>query len=54
MFPFPHGGTPKEPEVADRAIKLLQEAKEAETKGVEQLEALFHFMKEYYSEIWIN
>jgi len=54
MFPFPNGGTPKEPEAADRAIKLLEEAKAAETKGVEQLEALFYFMKEYYSETWIN
>lgn len=54
MFPFPQGGTPKDPETADRAIKLIRKAHAAETKGLEQLEALFHFMKEYYSETWIN
>ncbi|MFF2885473.1 hypothetical protein [Paenibacillus sp. NPDC057967] len=52
MFPFRHGGTPKDSEAADRAICRKQKA--AKTKGVEQLEALFYFMKEYYSETWIN
>lgn len=54
MFPFPQGGAPKDPDAARRAIGLLRAAHAAETKGVEQLEALFHFMKEYYSETWIH
>jgi hypothetical protein len=54
LFPFPEGGEPKDPETADRAIVLLRQAHEAETKGLEQLEQLFHFMKEYYSETWVN
>jgi hypothetical protein len=54
LFPFPDGGQPKDPDTADRAIGLLRQAQEAETKGVEQLEQLFYFMKEYYSEIWVN
>jgi hypothetical protein len=52
MFPFPEGGTPNNPETADRAIALLRKAKEAETKGVEVLEQLFDFMKAYHSEVW--
>ncbi len=54
LFPFPEGGQPKDPDTADRAIVLLRQAHEAETKGLEQLEQLFHFMKEYYSETWVN
>lgn len=54
IFPFPEGGKPKDPETADRAIVLLRQAQESESKGLEQLEQLFHFMKEYYSEIWVN
>ncbi|KRE49363.1 hypothetical protein [Paenibacillus sp. Soil522] len=53
-FPFPDGGHPKDPNTADQAIQLLQHAQEAETKGVEQLEQLFHFMGEYHSEIWVH
>lgn len=54
MFPFPEGGQPKDPDMADRAIELLREAQAAESKGVEQLERLLHFMKGYYSETWVN
>lgn len=54
MFPFPKGGTPKEPGTADRAIALLEKAKEAETKGVKVLEQLLDFMKAYYSEVWVH
>jgi hypothetical protein len=54
LFPFPKGGQPKDPDSADLAILLLRQAQEAETKGVEQLEQLFHFMKEYHSEVWVN
>ncbi|MBD2869416.1 hypothetical protein [Paenibacillus arenilitoris] len=54
LFPFPEGGRPKDPAEADRAIRLLRQAREAEEEGVRQLEQLFHFMKEYYSEVWVN
>ncbi|GGA12598.1 hypothetical protein GCM10008018_67030 [Paenibacillus marchantiophytorum] len=54
MFPFPEGGTPKEPATADRAIALLLQAKESETKGVEVLEKLLNFMKAYHSDIWVH
>lgn len=54
MFPFPSGGSPKDPDQADRAIRLLQTAKQAETAGVEALEKLHQFMKQYHSEIWIH
>ncbi|MFD0589917.1 hypothetical protein ACFQZE_18205 [Paenibacillus sp. GCM10027627] len=54
LFPFPHGGTPKSPQTAKLAGKQLRKAFEAETKGIEQLEALFRFMNEYYSEKWIR
>jgi hypothetical protein len=54
LFPFPQGGKPKDPETAEHAIKLLIQAKEAETKGVEVLEQLFDFMKAYHSEKWIH
>ena len=53
MFPFPQGGTPKDPETADRAIVLLKAAQEAETKGVAVLEKFLDFMKAYYSEVWV-
>jgi hypothetical protein len=53
-FPFPQGGNPKDSEMADHAIKLLKQAKEAETKGVEVLEQLHDFMKAYHSEKWIH
>lgn len=54
MFPFPEGGTPKDPATADQAILLLQRAKEAETKGIEVLEWLLGFMKAYHSDIWVH
>lgn len=54
MFPFPEGGTPKDPATADKAIELLLRAKQAETKGVEVLEWLLDFMKAYHSDIWIH
>lgn len=54
LFPFPEGGIPNDEETADRAIALLKQAQEAETRGVEMLERLLHFMKEYHSETWVN
>lgn len=54
MFPFPQGGSPKDPAQADRAIELLKVAHEAEVQGIEALERLQDFMKQYYSEIWVN
>lgn len=54
MFPFPEGGKSKEPSTADRAIELLEKAKDAETKGIMVLEQLLDFMKAYYSEIWVH
>ncbi|WP_274648566.1 hypothetical protein [Paenibacillus humicola] len=54
MFPFPQGGSPKDPAEADKAIHLLQTAKEAETAGVEVLEKLLDFMKAYHTETWIH
>ncbi|MFC5407632.1 hypothetical protein [Cohnella soli] len=53
MFPFPQGGTPKDPETADRAIALLAAAREEETKGVVMLEHFLDFMKAYHSEKWV-
>ncbi|MFD0713035.1 hypothetical protein [Paenibacillus sp. GCM10027626] len=54
MFPFPQGGTPKDPETADRAIMLLEQAKHAETKGLSVLEGFLDFMKAYHSEKWVH
>lgn len=54
LFPFPHGGRPSDPAIADRAIERLQTAKEAEEHGVRILERLLDFMKGYWSETWIN
>lgn len=54
LFPFPQGGQPDDSAIADRAVQLLREAKEAEGLGVEVLERLLGFMKAYWSEIWIN
>ncbi|KRF10224.1 hypothetical protein ASG89_01425 [Paenibacillus sp. Soil766] len=54
MFPFPEGGKPKDTIIANTAIELLISAREAETKGVEVLEKLLHFMKAYHSDIWIK
>lgn len=54
LFPFPHGGRPDDPTVADRSVELLRAAKEAEVHGIEVLEQLLNFMKGYWSETWIN
>ncbi|MGY3714933.1 hypothetical protein ACWE42_05360 [Sutcliffiella cohnii] len=54
LFPFPHGGEPENDESAERAIKLLKAAKEAEEKGVKELETFHGFMKAYYLEKWIH
>ncbi|SEN97608.1 hypothetical protein [Paenibacillus sp. OV219] len=54
MFPFPQGGQPDEPEVAERSVQLLRAAKESEMLGVEVLERLLDFMKGYWSEAWVN
>jgi hypothetical protein len=54
LFPFPHGGNPKDPETADQAIQWLRQAKEAEEKGVAVLEKMLNFMKAYHSEVWVH
>jgi hypothetical protein len=54
MFPFPQGGQPGDPATADRAIGLLQSAREAESQGIDVLERLLKFMKGYWSEQWIH
>ncbi|WP_042147962.1 hypothetical protein [Paucisalibacillus sp. EB02] len=54
LFPFPHGGDPSSKENAERSIELLKRAKEAEKKGIKQLEILLDFMKNYYAEKWVN
>jgi hypothetical protein len=53
MFPFPQGGNPKDPVVADQAIELLKIARDAELQGVMVLEGFLDFMKAYHSELWI-
>jgi hypothetical protein len=53
LFPFPQGGTPKDPETADSAIALLKTAQAEETKGVVVLEQFLDFMKAYHSERWV-
>jgi hypothetical protein len=40
VFPFPQGGTPNDPEIAKKAIAVLQTAKKAEARGVDALERL--------------
>ncbi|WP_274362245.1 hypothetical protein [Paenibacillus thermotolerans] len=54
MFPFPEGGRPNDPAVADRAVTLLRMAKAEEEMGVQVLEKLLDFMKAYWSEQWIH
>ncbi|QHT58805.1 hypothetical protein GXP70_01625 [Paenibacillus lycopersici] len=54
LFPFPQGGQPGDPAVAEQAVQLLSTAKEAEALGVKVLERLLDFMKAYWSETWIN
>lgn len=46
MFPFPGGGTPKDPVQADAAARLLQQAKEAEMAALEQMEAVLQQFEE--------
>ncbi|WP_028609078.1 sigma-70 family RNA polymerase sigma factor [Paenibacillus harenae] len=40
LFPFPHGGLPREEEVRAQAVKLLRQAKEDELEAVEVLREL--------------
>jgi len=40
LFPFPHGGLPREPEVRAQAVQLLRQAKENESEAVEVLREL--------------
>ncbi|WP_409340744.1 hypothetical protein [Paenibacillus sp. MBLB4367] len=40
LFPFPDGGSPNEPALAEKAIGLLSKALAAETAGIEALERL--------------
>lgn len=54
MFPFPQGGTPRNPQTADQAIVLLKQAEEAETRGLAVLEQFLSFMKAYHSEKWVH
>ncbi len=46
MFPFPQGGEPREDAQAERAIRLLREAKAAEEQGVELLERMLEALGE--------
>ncbi len=41
MFPFPQGGEPRDPGLADRAVELLAAAKEAEEQGVTVLRRMY-------------
>ncbi|MCC3376291.1 hypothetical protein [Cohnella sp. REN36] len=54
LFPFPQGGAPKDPAIADRAVLLLERARKAETAGVALLEGFLDFMKAYHSEVWVH
>lgn len=54
MFPFPRGGEPNDPGEADRAIQLLKQAKEAETKGIEVLEKLQKVIQVFPVDQWIH
>lgn len=45
MFPFPHGGVPGDEEAAIQAIKLLKEAKNAETEGVALLAQMLELLE---------
>jgi len=44
LFPFPSGGDPANPAQADAAIRLLQEAKEAETEGLAFLQQVLDLL----------
>ncbi|MFK7691219.1 sigma-70 family RNA polymerase sigma factor [Paenibacillus sp. HJGM_3] len=44
MFPYPAGGTPKDPVQADTAAHLLQQAKKDELTAIEQMEAVLQQM----------
>jgi hypothetical protein len=46
LFPFPHGGTPNDPDIAKKAIAVLKTTKKAETRGVEALERLLTVLPE--------
>ena len=46
MFPFPHGGDPRNDAEATRAILLLREAKEAETEGVALLARMLELLEQ--------
>ena len=46
MFPFPQGGEPREDAQAERAIRLLREAKAAEEQGVRLLEQMLEALGE--------
>lgn len=40
LFPFPQGGTPNDPKIAQIAIKLLEQALATEERGIQQLQAM--------------
>lgn len=45
MFPFPSGGNPNSEIQANRALELLREAKDAETKGVQLFGRMLELLK---------
>ncbi|CAG9622561.1 hypothetical protein [Sutcliffiella rhizosphaerae] len=54
MFPFPNGGTPNDPTNSAKAIQILRNALEWETKGVETLEILLDILLEYEDETFMQ
>lgn len=49
LFPFPHGGLPREEEVRAQAVKLLRQVKEDESEAVEVLRELLTELRFSYS-----
>jgi hypothetical protein len=45
MFPFPQSGEPNNEVVAEHALELLEEAKDAEVRGVQLLERMLELLK---------
>lgn len=46
QFPFPQGGRPNDPEVAEASVRMLEQAKAAESQGVETLERMAAVLEE--------
>lgn len=49
LFPFPHGGFPRELEVRREAVKLLQQAKKEESEALDVLRKLLSELRIVYS-----